>query len=85
MNILSSFNLVHTQDIIFDDVGFQRRYRKNLFVLDDAYLTPLSQILQYLSIQHMDKITHVSVILNVLYLLQVYMPWLDHHPRLSDL
>ena len=46
MKILSSFNLVRTQDIIFNAVEFQLRYRKNLFVLGDAYLTSLYQRVQ---------------------------------------
>ena len=39
MKILSSLYLVHTQDILFGAVEFQRRYRKNHFVLGDSYLT----------------------------------------------
>ena len=33
----------------------------------------------------MDKITRINVILRVLYMLQVYVALLDHHPRLSDI
>ena len=55
IKILSSFNLVHTQYILFDAVEFQQRHRENLFVLGDAYLTPLSQRVQYLFVQHTEK------------------------------
>ena len=37
MKILYSLNLVRIQDILFDDVDFQRRYRKKLVVLGDEY------------------------------------------------
>ena len=73
MKILYFFYWLITQDIHFDAVGYQQIYRETLFVLGDAYLTPLSQRVQYLSVQHMEKITRVNVILKVLYLLQVYV------------
>ena len=56
MEILSFLYWVHTQDIIFDVVEYQRRYRETLFVLGDAYLTPLSQGVQYIYVQHMETI-----------------------------
>ena len=77
--------MVRKQDNIFDAMEFQQRYHENTFTLDDAYLTPLSQRVQYFSVQYMDKISRVKVILKVWYLLQVYMAWSDHHPHLSDL
>ena len=40
MKILYFLYSVRTQDIIFDAVESQRNYRKNPFVLGDAYLTP---------------------------------------------
>ena len=46
MNILSSLDLVCTQDIISDAVEIQRRYRKNPFVIGEAYLMPFSQHVQ---------------------------------------
>ena len=46
MKILYLLYLVHTQDILFDAVEFQRRYRKNPFALGDAYLTPFCQRVQ---------------------------------------
>ena len=52
MKILSSLYLVRTQDTLFSDVEFQRRYRKNPFTLGDLYLTSLSPRVQYLSVQH---------------------------------
>ena len=55
MKILSSLYWVRTQDILFDAMEYQRRYRETLFVIGDAYLTPLSQRVNYLSVQHMDK------------------------------
>ena len=85
MKILSSLYLVSTQYTIFYEMEFQRRYHENSVVLGDAYLTPLSQRVQQLFIQHMDKIKRVNVILKVLYLVQVYVALLDHHPILSDL
>ena len=75
MKILSSLSSLRSQDKLFDAVEFQLIYRKNPFVLDDAYLTPLLQRVQYLFVQHMDKITGVNVILEILYLLRVYMSW----------
>ena len=69
--ILSSLYSVRTQDTLVDAVYFQRRYRQNPFVLDDAYLTPFFQRVQSLSVQHMVKITLVNVILKVSYLSQV--------------
>ena len=44
--ILSSLYLVRTQDILFDDVEFQQRHCKILFVLGDTYLTSLSKRVQ---------------------------------------
>ena len=85
MKILSSLYSIYTQDILFDSVEFQRRYRKNPFVLGDAYLTTFCQRGQYLSVQHMDKITRVNVILKVLYLMQICVALSDRNPRLSDL
>ena len=46
MKILYSLNLVLKQDILFDAVEFQLRYRKNFFALGDAYLTPFYQRVQ---------------------------------------
>ena len=43
MMILSLLYWVRTQDTLFDAVEYQRRYHKTLFLLGDAYLTPLSQ------------------------------------------
>ena len=43
MKILSSLYWVRTQDILFDALEYQRRYRETLFALDDACLTSLSQ------------------------------------------
>ena len=63
--------MIITQDILFDAVEFQGRYHKNSFALGDAYLMPFNQRVQYLSVQHMEKITHINVILNVSYLSQV--------------
>ena len=85
MKILSSLFLVRTQDILFDAVEFQRIYRKNPFVLGDVYLTPFSQRVQYLSVQHMEKITRLNVIMKVSYLFQVKMAWSNRRPCLSDL
>ena len=55
MKILPSLYLVHTQDTLFDAVEYQQRYRENFFALGDAYLTPLYQHVQYLSVKQMDK------------------------------
>ena len=55
MKKLSSLYLVRTQDILFDAVEFQRIYRENPFVLGDAYLTPLTQRVQYLSMCCMER------------------------------
>ena len=63
MNILSSLYSVRTQDILFYVVEFQQRYRENASVLGDVYLRHLSQIMQQISVQHMNKITRVNVIL----------------------
>ena len=68
MKILSSLFVVCTQYTLFDAAEFQRRYQKKPFALGDAYLTPLSQYVQQLSVQHMGKIPRVNVILNVYYL-----------------
>ena len=46
MKILSYLYLVRTQDILFDAVEFQRRYRENPFALGDGYLTPFFQRVQ---------------------------------------
>ena len=70
MNILYSLYLVPIKYILFDAVEVQQIYRKNSFVIGDACLVPFSQRVQYLSVRHMDKITHINVILKVLYLLQ---------------
>ena len=43
MKILSSLCVVLTQDILFDSLGFQQRYRENPFALCDTYLMPFSQ------------------------------------------
>ena len=69
MKILYFLYLVCTQDILFDAMEFQQRYRKNHFMLGDAYLMPLSQLVKYLYVQHMEKITRVNVTLKVSYLL----------------
>ena len=59
MKILSSLNLVRTQDILFDAAEFQRIYRKNLFVLGDTYLTPfLSTFAVDLRTTHRKNNTH---------------------------
>ena len=42
MKILYSLYLVRTQDILFDALEFQQRYRENPFALGDTYLTPFS-------------------------------------------
>ena len=55
MKILSSVCVVRKQYTLFDTVEFHRRYRKNTFALGDAYLMPLSQHVQYLSVHHMEK------------------------------
>ena len=73
MKILYSLYSVRTKDTLFDAVEFQQIYHKNPFVLGDEYLTPLSQRVQYISVQHVDKITRVNVILKILYLLKVYI------------
>ena len=64
MKKLYSVCVVCVQDTLFDAVEFQSRYRKNPFALGGTYLIPLYQHLQQLSIQHMNKQTHVDVILN---------------------
>ena len=71
MKILSSLYVVYTQDTLFDAVELQQRYRENPFALGDAYLTHFTQCVQQLSIQHMDKIISVNVILKVSFLLQI--------------
>ena len=82
MKKLSFLYWVRTQVILFDALEYQQRYQKTLFVLADAYLTPLSQRAAYISVQHMDKITRANVILKVLYLLQVCVALLDRHTSL---
>ena len=71
MKILFSLYFVPTQNTLFDAVEFQQIYCEKQYVLDDAYLTPLPQHVQYLFIEHIDKITHINVILKILYLTQV--------------
>ena len=71
MEILSFLCVVRTQDTLFDAMEFQQRYCENPFALGDVYLMPLSQHVQKIFIQHMDKITRTNVIMKVLYLLQV--------------
>ena len=71
VKILSSLYLVCTLDTLSDAVKFQQIYCENPFVIDDAYSTPFCQREKSFSVQHMDRITCVNVILKVLYLLQV--------------
>ena len=71
MKILYSVCVVHKQDPLFYAVELQRRYHENPFVLVDVCLTPLSQHVQYISVQHMYKIKQVNLILNVSYMLPV--------------
>ena len=65
MKILPFLYGVRTQNIIFDAVEYKQRYHETYFVLGDVYLTPLSQCEQYLSVQHMDKLTSINVILKI--------------------
>ena len=46
---------VRKQGILFDAVKFQRRCRENPFVIGDACLTTLSQHVQYIFAQHVEK------------------------------
>ena len=47
-------------------MGFNEDATKDFFVIDDTYLTPLSQHVQLPFIQHMDRIKHVSFMMKVL-------------------
>ena len=80
--ILTFWYWVRTRDILFDALEYQQRYREILFALGDACLTSLSQCALKLNVQHMDKITRVYETLKVLYLLQVCVALLHHHPHL---
>ena len=44
MKILPFLYWVRTQDIIFDAMEYQQRYRETIFALGDACLTSLSQL-----------------------------------------
>ena len=90
------FALMYTIDQIFPVLPIKDLINENVYSTTSfklatgtkpsvSHLTPFCQCVQYLSVQHMDKITRVNVILKVLYLLQVRMTWSNIRSRLSDL
>ena len=60
--------VVHKQDTLFDAVEFQQGCLEKPFALGVTCITPLSQHVQQLFVQHTDKIKNVNVILKVLYI-----------------
>ena len=55
MHFLSSLYLVRKQDTVFGHVEFQQKYHKNPLMIGDTGFTPLSQHMQLLSVQHIEK------------------------------
>ena len=64
---------VRRQGIIFDVVGFQRRFHENFFVIVDAYLMSLCQYVQFPFVQHTYRIKDVGLILKVFFQLLVFV------------
>ena len=71
--ILRVLSTVRRRGTLFDVVGFQQRFHKTLFVVDDTYLTLFCQHVQFPFVQHMDIIKYVVFIMIFLCLLSVFL------------